>query len=50
MNSEMIAPGNIKIYLIGIIVLLVAYMILRARTERIRKRRRENPSRFRRER
>ena len=46
----MIAPGNIKIYLIGIIVLLVAYMILRSRTERIRKRRSENPSRVRRNR
>jgi len=46
----MIAPGNIKIFVIGIIILLVAYMILRARTERIRRRRSENPSRFRRNR
>jgi hypothetical protein len=44
------APENIKLYVTGIIVLLVAYMILRARTERIRKRRSDNPSRFRRNR
>jgi hypothetical protein len=44
------SPENIKPFVIGIIVLLVIYTILRARTERIRKRRNENPSRFRRNR
>jgi hypothetical protein len=44
------SPENIKPFVIGIIVLLVIYTILRVRTERIRKRRNENPSRFRRNR
>ncbi len=34
----MMAPGNIKILVILILVLMVIYMILRRRTEKIRRR------------
>ncbi len=40
------APGNTKIFIAGILLLLVIYMILRNRTEKIRRRRSENRSKF----
>ena len=40
-------PGNIKLLVTIIMVLLVLYFILRARTERIKRRRDDNQSRFR---
>ncbi len=43
-------PGNIKVLVTIILVLLVLYFILRARTERIKRRRDGHQSRFRRER
>ena len=42
----MTAPGNIKLFIIGILALMVVYMILRNRTEKIRRRRSENRSKF----
>lgn len=42
----MTEPGNIKLFIIGILVLIVVYMILRNRTERIRRHRSENRSKF----
>lgn len=41
-------PGNIKLLVTIILVLLVLYFILRARTERIKRRRDDNQSRLRR--
>ena len=40
-------PGNIKLLVTVILVLLVLYFVLRARTERIKRRRDDHHSRFR---
>lgn len=42
--------GNIKVIVTGILILIIIYMILKSRTERIKRKRKDNQSRFRRNR